>query len=158
MLGTQWFLMGIDGNYRRIDGNYREIDLIRGSHPPQRKKYYSRIPFTLDPGKKILKKKSKKIEKIKKPLSDIIFSQNGMRQAEKERKKYYSRILFTLDLGKKIPRKIAKKLKKVKNLFPILFLDKTGRDRPRKREKNITPEFCSHSTQARKFRKNQQKN
>ena len=34
-------------------------------------------------------KNSKKIEKIKKPLSDIIFSQNGMRQAEKERKKKF---------------------------------------------------------------------
>ena len=92
------------------------------------KKFYSRIPFMLDPGKKIQKtngkkiekikktsfryyflpkwddigrergkqilhpnavrprpgqenseKHSKKIEKIEKPLSDIIFSQNGMR-------------------------------------------------------------------------------
>ena len=34
MLGTQWFLMGMDRNYRGIDENYREIDLIRGSHPP----------------------------------------------------------------------------------------------------------------------------
>ena len=32
----------------------------------ERKKYYSRIPFTLDPGKKIPKKNSKKIEKIEK--------------------------------------------------------------------------------------------
>ena len=37
------------------------------------------MPFKLDPDKKIPKKNSKKIEKIKKPLSDIIFSQNGMR-------------------------------------------------------------------------------
>ena len=34
MLGNQWFLMEIDGNYRKIDGNCRKIDLIRGSHPP----------------------------------------------------------------------------------------------------------------------------
>ena len=33
MLGNQWFLMEIDGNYRKIDGNCRKIDLIRGSHP-----------------------------------------------------------------------------------------------------------------------------
>ena len=39
-------------------------------------------------------KNRKKIKKIKKPLSDIIFSQNGMRKAEKDRKKFYSRILF----------------------------------------------------------------
>ena len=42
----------------------------------ERKKFLSRIPFILDPGKKIRKKMEKK---IKKPLSDIIFSQNGMR-------------------------------------------------------------------------------
>ena len=34
MLGTQWFLMEIDGNYRRMNEDYREIDLIRGSHLP----------------------------------------------------------------------------------------------------------------------------
>ena len=55
-------------------------------------------------------KNSKKIEKIKKPLSDIIFSQNGTSLAEKEKKK------------------------------------------------NFTPEFRSYSTQARKFRKKEQKN
>ena len=33
LLGTRWFLMGIDGNYRGMDGDYREIDLIRDSHP-----------------------------------------------------------------------------------------------------------------------------
>ena len=32
--------------------------------------------------------KNIKKQKIKKPLSDIIFSQNGMKQAEKERKKF----------------------------------------------------------------------
>ena len=58
-------------------------------------------------------KNSKEIEKIKKPLSDIIFSQNSMRQAEKEKKKFYSRIPFILDPGKKIPKKIVKKLKKI---------------------------------------------
>ena len=42
LLGTQWFLMGIDGNYRGIDGNCRKIDLIRGSYHPQRKKEIKR--------------------------------------------------------------------------------------------------------------------
>ena len=45
----------------------------------EKKKFYFRIPFKLDSGKKILKKIEKKIEKSKKPLSDIISSQNGMR-------------------------------------------------------------------------------
>ena len=40
------------------------------------------------PGKENFEKNIKKNQKIKKPLSGIIFSQNGMRQAEKERKKF----------------------------------------------------------------------
>ena len=35
----------------------------------EKKKFYSRIPFMLDPGKKIQKKNGKKIEKIKKKTS-----------------------------------------------------------------------------------------
>ena len=50
-------------------------------------KFYSCIPFILDPGKKIPKKNRKKNQKIKKPIYGIIFSQNGMRLADKERKK-----------------------------------------------------------------------
>ena len=65
---------------------------------------------------------------------------------------------FILDPAKKIPKTIVKTLKKFKNLFPILFFAKTGSDRPRKREKNFTPEFRSYSTQARKFPKKRQKN
>ena len=39
------------------------------------------------PGQENSEQNSKKIQKIKKPLSGIIFSQNGMRLAEKEEKK-----------------------------------------------------------------------
>ena len=57
--------------------------------PKKRKeKILSRIPFILGPGKKIPKKNSKKIQKIKKPHADIIFSQNGIGSAEKKRKKF----------------------------------------------------------------------
>ena len=66
-------------------------------------------------------KNSKKIEKIKKPLSDIIFSQNGMRQAEKARKKFYSRIPFIPDPGKKIPKNSKKIEKTKKRLSDITF-------------------------------------
>ena len=92
----------------------------------ERKKFYFRIPFKPDSGKKIPKKIAKKFKQLKKPLSDINFSQNGLRMAEIEKKKFYSRIPFILDSGKKIPKKIAKKLKKLKNIFPTLFLAKTG--------------------------------
>ena len=46
------------------------------------KEFQTRIPLILDPGEQILKKNSKKIQKINKQLSGVIFSQNGMRQDE----------------------------------------------------------------------------
>ena len=48
----------------------------------ERKEFWTPIPLIFDPGEKIPKKNSKKIQKIKKQLSGIIFSQNGMRQDE----------------------------------------------------------------------------
>ena len=75
-------------------------------------KFYSRITFILDPGKKIIKS-SKKIQNILKPLPATIFSQNGMRKTEKVKRKFYFRIPFILDPGKKIPKKIEKKFKKL---------------------------------------------
>ena len=92
----------------------------------KRKKFYSRIPFVLDPGQKITKKITKKLKKLKKPLSEFIFSLNGMRQAEKERKKFYSRMPFILHPAMKIPKKVVKKLKKFKNQFLTLFVAETG--------------------------------
>ena len=68
-------------------------------------KFHTKIPFVLDPGKKIPKKNSKKIQKIIKCLPGIIFSQNRMRSAEKVKTKFYSRIPFIHDPGKKIPKK-----------------------------------------------------
>ena len=103
----------------------------------EKKKNLSRIPFILDPCKKIPKKNIKKIQKIIKPLPVIIFRQNGMREAKNERKKFQSRIPFILDLGKKIPKKIVKNFKKLYNLFPALFslskLDEIGRKREKKK-------------------------
>ena len=42
------------------------------------KKFWSQIPFILEPGKKIPKKIAKIFKKIKKLNYSIIFSQNGM--------------------------------------------------------------------------------
>ena len=63
----------------------------------EKKKILGRIPLILNPGKKISKKIAKKFKKL---LSGIIFSQNGMWQAEKERenrkiKKSLSAIIFS---------------------------------------------------------------
>ena len=65
------------------------------------------------PGQENSEKNSKKIQKIIKPLPGIIFSQNGIRWAEKLKTKFYSRIPLLLDPGKKIPKKIVRKFKKL---------------------------------------------
>ena len=131
------------------------------------------------------KKIPKKLKIIKKPLSDIIFSQNGMRQDEKVGKKFYSRMPYILDPGKKIPKKKSKKIEKIKKTsFQHYFLpkrDEIGREREKKikillpnsvharprqngmrqaemeKKKNFTPKFRSYSTQVRKFQKNTKK-
>ena len=54
----------------------------------ERKKFYFRIPFKPDSGKKIPKTNAKKLKKLKKPLSDTNFSQNGMRQADIQKKNF----------------------------------------------------------------------
>ena len=65
------------------------------------------------PGQENSEKNSKKIQKIIKPPPSIIFSQNMMRQAQKEKKKNLSRIPFIHDPSKKIPKKILKKVEKL---------------------------------------------
>ena len=83
------------------------------------------MPFILDPSKKIPKKIAKKLKQLKKPLSDIIFCQNEMRQAEKEKKKNLLPNSVHTRLGQENFEKVANKFKKLKNLFPTLFLAKT---------------------------------
>ena len=64
-------------------------------------------------GQENFQKKSKKIQKIIKPLPGFIFSQNGMRYTEKVKTKFQPQIPFILDPGKKIPKKIVNKFKKL---------------------------------------------
>ena len=89
------------------------------------------------PNQENSEKNSKKIEKIKKPLSNIIFSQNGMRQAEKEGKKFYSRMPFKLDPDKKIPKN-SKKIEKIKKpLSDIIFIQNGMRQAEKEGKKNL---------------------
>ena len=93
----------------------------------ERKKIQFRIPFILDPGKKIPKKIVKQFKKSKNLIPALFLSNKGRERPRKRKeKKKLSRIPFILDSGKKIPKKIAKKLKNLKNLFPALFIAKTG--------------------------------
>ena len=69
----------------------------------------------------------KESQKIKKPLSGIIFGRNGDRYAEKEKKHFNPEFRLYSARGRKFRKKNSKKIQKInKNLFPALFLDKTG--------------------------------
>ena len=79
----------------------------------ERKKFYSRIPFILNPGKKILKKteKKKKNQKITKPLSGIF-----LRKRDEIRRKGEKKILVSKSVQtqpeKENSEKNSKKFKK----------------------------------------------
>ena len=77
----------------------------------EKKKFYFRIQFVLDSGKKIPKKIVKKLKKLKKPLSDIIFNQNVMRQAEKAKKNFTSEFRSNPTRVRKFRKKLQKNWK-----------------------------------------------
>ena len=58
---------------------------------------------------------------------------------EREKKNFTPEFRSYLTPARKFCKKTTKKFKKLKDLFSALFLAKMGRDRPRKREKNLPP-------------------
>ena len=122
----------------------------------EKKKFYFRIPFKPDSGKKIPKTIAKKLKKLKKPLSDNNFSQNGMRQAEKEKKKNFTpEFRSYLTQARKFRKKIAKKLKKLKKpLSDIIFCQNGMRQAEKEKKKILLPNFV----QSRLGQENSEKN
>ena len=68
------------------------------------------------PRKENSEKNSKKIQKIKKPLSSIIYSQKGMRKDEKERKTNFSLEFCSQSSRVRKFRKNSKNIQKIKKL------------------------------------------
>ena len=74
-----------------------------------------------------------------------------MRLDKKERKKILEPNSVHTRLRQENFEKNREKIQKLKNLFQAIFFAKTGRERLRKSEKNVIPEFRSYLTRARKF-------
>ena len=91
----------------------------------EKKKFYFRIPFILDSGKKILKKIVKKLKKLKKPLSDIILGQNVMRQAETEKKNFTSEFRSNPTRVRKFRKKLQK-IEKIKKPLSDIISSQNG--------------------------------
>ena len=124
----------------------------------ERKKILVPISVQTRPGEENSEKNCKKIEKIKKPLSSSIFSQNRLRQAKKERKKIQSRIPFILGLGKKISKKIEKKNQKIKkSLSGIISWQKGRRQAEKEKKKKFQSRILFVPNRARNCQKKLQK-
>ena len=120
-------------------------------------KFFSRIPFILDPGNKDPKKIAKKFKKLINLFPALFLAKMGWDRPRKKEKNFSAEFCSYPTRARKFQKKITKKFKKLKNLIPVLVLSKTGWERPRKRENNFRPEFRSYSTRAWKFRKNSKK-
>ena len=96
------------------------------------------------------------MQKIKNPLSDIIFSQNAKRQAVKARKKFQSKIPLILDPGMKILKKLGNKFKKLKTSFRHYFQPKRD-EMGQERERNFTPKFRSYQPELENSKKKKSK-
>ena len=84
-----------------------------GDRPKKRKKkFLSRIPFILGPGKKIPNKIAEKSNKLKNLFPSLVLAKTGWDRLRKREKKFQPRILFVTNPSKKIPKKIQK-IKKI---------------------------------------------
>ena len=112
-----------------FDVSFRQNGIIQDEIGQERDKRMlnPNSAHTRPEGENSEKKFKKKITKLKKQLSGVIFSQNGMRQAEKEIKEFQTRIPLILDPGEQITKKkTAKKFEKLENNYSALFLAKLG--------------------------------
>ena len=90
----------------------------------------------LDQRKKIPKKIVKKIQQIIKPLPDIIFTKNGMRQAAKEKKNLVPNSIHTRP-GQENFKKNSKKIEKP--LPSIIFNQNEMRQEEKEKKKKFSP-------------------
>ena len=88
------------------------------------KKFYSRIPFILDLGKKIPKKITKKFKKLKN-LFPALFLAKTRCDKPNIKKSLVPNSVHTRP-GQENSQKNTKKNQKIKNILPALFLAKTG--------------------------------
>ena len=88
----------------------------------EKKKFYFRISFKLDSGKKIPKRMSKKLKKLKNLIPTLFLAKTGWDRPRKRKKDFTPEFRSYSTQARKFQKKRAKKLQKFKNLFPNIFL------------------------------------
>ena len=86
----------------------------------ERKKFYFRIPFILNPSKKIPKKTAKKFRKLKNPFPALFLAKTGQDRPRKRKKKFRPEFRSYSTRARKF-QKNSKKIQKIKKLIPALF-------------------------------------
>ena len=104
----------------------------------ERKKFQTRIPFILDPGKEIPKKIAKKKSKNEKTYFRHYFLPKWDEiGGEREKKNYTPEFCSYPTRARKFEIKNSKKLQKIKKVNFDIILSKTGWERARMRKKKI---------------------
>ena len=109
------------------------------------------------PVKENSKKNIKIIQKIKKPLSVIIFSQNGMRQAKKEKKILDLNSVHTRP-AEENSEKNSKKIQKIKKTLSGIISRPNGMRQAEKEKKKIVPNSVHTRPEQENCEKKQKKN
>ena len=97
------------------------------------------VPNSVDtrPGQENSEKNSKKTLEIKNPLSSIIFSQNGMRQAEKGKKKnLFPNSVHTRHWDENSEQN-SKKIQKLKQALSSIIISQNGKRQAKKERKKF---------------------
>ena len=89
-------------------------------------KFYSRIPFLLDPGKKISKKNSKKIQKITNPLPGIFFLPKRDEIGRKSENKILLQNSVHTRPRQENSEKNSKKMQKISKPLPGIIFSPNG--------------------------------
>ena len=96
----------------------------------ERKEFQTPIPLILDPGEKITKKNWEKTQKIKKQLSGVSFSQNGIRQddigQERDKQMLNPNSAHTRPGGENLEKKFKKNFKKLKKQLSSVIFSQNG--------------------------------
>ena len=108
------------------------------------KKFYSRMPFILDPAKKIPKKILRKLKKFKNLFSTLFLAKTRWDRPRKRKKNFTSEFRSTRP-GQENSEKNSKKIEKIKKPLSNIIFSQDGDEIGRERGKKILRPNAVHT-------------
>ena len=106
----------------------------------ERKKFQSRIPFVLDPGKKIPIKMAKQFKKSKNLIPALFLSNKGRERPRKRKKKKFAPNSVHTRPVEENSEKNSKKIEKIKKpLSSIIYSQNWMKQAEKEKKKNFVP-------------------